>query len=177
MENFFLNGLILVLPILLIRFLLLSLLNKDAVKRAAFFPSTKGIEKSAYMVNILTTLLLLIVPFFLKISLRGLSGFLGLGILTLGLVSYTISIIQFARPNASGLTTTGLYSFSRNPMYVAFFLYFLGCCMLTNSLLLLIVLTAFQISVHFLIISEERWCKDQFGETYADYMQKVNRYI
>lgn len=177
MENFFLNGLILVLPIILIRFFLLSLLNKDAVKRAAFFPPTKGIEKVAYLVNILSTLSLLVVPFFLKINLHGLLGFLGIGILTLGLIFYIIAIIQFARPDTIGLNTTGLYSISRNPMYVAFFLYFLGCCMLTSSLLLLIILTVFQISVHFLIISEERWCKDQFGETYSAYMEKVNRYI
>lgn len=177
MENLFLNGIILVLPIILIRFFLLAFLNKDAVKRAAFFPPTKGIEKIAYTVNIVTTALLLIVPFFLKIKLHGLSGFLGLSILILGLVFYIISIIQFARPNITGLTATGLYSISRNPMYVAFFLYFLGCCMLTRSWLLLIILIVFQISVHFLIISEERWCKDQFGETYSEYSGKVNRYF
>jgi len=177
MENLFLNGIILVLPIILIRFFLLALLNKDAVKRAAFFPPTKGIEKIAYLVNILTTLLLLVVPFFLKIQLNGLLGFLGLGILTTGLVLYIIAIIQFAGPNITGLTTTGLYSISRNPMYVAFFFYFLGCCMLTSSWLLIIILIVFQISVHFLIISEERWCRDQFGETYAEYMEKVNRYF
>lgn len=177
MENLFLNGMILVLPIILIRFFLLALLNKDAVKKAAFFPPTKGIEKIFYLVNIITTLLLLVMPFFLKIRLNGLSGFMGFGILASGFVLYTIAIIQFASPNITGLTTTGLYSISRNPMYVAFFLYFLGSCILTSSWLLLIVLIVFQISVHFLIISEERWCRDQFGETYAEYMEKVNRYL
>lgn len=177
MEKLFLNGIILVLPIILIRFILLALLNKDATKRAAFFPPTKGIEKTAYLVNVVTTLLLLIIPFFLKIKLHGWSGFLGLGTLILGLIFYSISIIQFARPGISGLNTTGLYSISRNPMYVAFFIYFLGCCILTGSWLLLIILVVFQISVHFLIISEERWCKDQFGEKYLEYMESVNRYI
>jgi len=62
-------------------------------------------------------------------------------------------------------------------MYVDFFLYFLACCILTVSRVLFIVLVIFQISVHFLIISEERWCRKQFGEAYNDYLEKVRRYI
>jgi protein-S-isoprenylcysteine O-methyltransferase Ste14 len=172
-----LTGLILVLPILAVRFILLSFLNKDAVKRAAFFPPVRGIEKIAYLINILTTFLLLILPFFLKISLHGFSGYSGMVILVLGIILYIIAIIQFSRPDIEGFARYGLYRISRNPMYVAFFLYFLGCCLLTRSWLLLIILSIFQVSVHYLIISEERWCKDQFGESYSGYMKKVRRYI
>lgn len=177
MEKIFLNGIIIVLPILLIRFLLLSLLNKEAVKRAAFFPPVQGIEKMAYWINIITTFLLIVVPFFLKINPHGPMGITGLCFLILALILYSISIIQFARPDNTGLNKSGLYHISRNPMYVAFFLYFLGGCMLTRSWLLLIILLIFQISVHFLIISEERWCKEKFGELYNEYMEKVRRYL
>ena len=177
MENTFLTGLILISPILLIRFLLLSYLGKEAFNRAVFFPPTEGIERIAYWINILTTFSIIIVPFFLKIRLQGFVIIPGLCLLIFALVLYIVSIIQFARPNSSGLNISGLYSISRNPMYVAFFLYFLACCILTGSWLLLIVLVIFQISVHFLIISEERWCKKQFGETYIDYLGKVRRYI
>ncbi len=177
MEKVLLNGLILVLPILIIRFALLSLLNKEAVKRAAFFPPTNGIEKVAYWIYQLTTLSMLVSLFFLRIKIQGLSGFIGLGVLSLGLILYIISIIQFARPNNVGISITGLYSISRNPMYVAYFIYFIGCCILTGSWLFLVVLSIFQISVHFLIISEERWCIEQFGESYTTYMKNVRRYI
>jgi len=177
MEKVLLNGLILVLPILLIRFVLLSLLNKEAVKRAAFFPPTLGIEKVAYWINQLTTLSLLGVLLFSRIEINRLAGFIGLGLYSMGLILYIISIIQFARPDNTGLRMTGLYGISRNPMYVAFFLYFTGCCILTCSWLLLVVLIIFQISVHFLILSEERWCIGQFGETYTTYMKNVRRYI
>jgi len=177
MEKVLFNGLILVLPILLVRFALLSLLNKEAVKRAAFFPPTKGIEKVAYRINPVATLALLVIPLFSRIEINGLTGFTGLGLFFTGLVLYIISIIQFARPDNAGLCITGLYRISRNPMYVAFFLYFLGCCFLTSSRVLLVVLIIFQISVHFLILSEERWCTDQFGEKYTKYIEKVRRYI
>jgi protein-S-isoprenylcysteine O-methyltransferase Ste14 len=171
------NGTILVLPILITRFLLLALLNKEAVKRAAFFPPTRGFEKTAYRINVLTTLLLLIVPFFLQIKLNGISGISGLFFLICGLTLYAIAIVQFAKPDNYGLNNSGLYTITRNPMYVSFFLYFLGCCMLTSSRVLLLVLVVFQISVHFLIISEERWCIEKFGDSYRDYIKKVRRYL
>jgi len=177
MEKVLLNGFILVLPILIIRFALLSLLNKEALKRAAFFPPTKGIEKTAYWLNQLTTLSMLVLVFFLRIKIQGLTGFIGLGVSSLGLILYIISIIQFARPDNFGLSKTGLYSISRNPMYVAYLIYLIGCCILTGSWLLLLVLIFFQISVHFLILSEERWCTEQFGEPYTTYLKNVRRYI
>jgi protein-S-isoprenylcysteine O-methyltransferase Ste14 len=35
----------------------------------------------------------------------------------------------------------------------------------------------FQISSHWIILSEERWCVKQFGDEYIDYMKRVRRYI
>jgi protein-S-isoprenylcysteine O-methyltransferase Ste14 len=176
-ESTFLTGLLLITPILLIRFLLLSYHGKEALDRAAFFPPTKGIERIFYLINILTTIALLIVPFFLKIKFQGLLTITGFCLFVLAFALYTVSTLQFAKPNGSGLNESGLYSISRNPMYVAFFFYFLACCMITSSWLLFIILVVFQISMHFLIISEERWCKKQFGEAYNDYFRKVRRYI
>lgn len=176
MEKTFLTGIIIVVPILLVRFLLTSLLNKEAVSRAAFFPPTQGAEKPAYIVNLVTTLMLVVVPFFLRIDFSGSLGIAGLFLLILSLVMYGVSIVQFAKPDSAGLNTSGLYSFSRNPMYVAFFFYFLGGCMLTRSWLLFAILIVFQVSVHYMILAEERWCKEKFGVPYEDYMQKVRRY-
>ena len=172
-----LTGLLIVLPILLIRYLLTSLLNREAVKRAAFFPPTQGLENPAYWINIGTTLLLLVIPFFLTIKLTGFMGIAGIGLSLTALVLYGISIIHFARPDASGINRSGLYTVSRNPMYVAFFLYFLGACMLTRSWLLLAVLLIFQGSVHFMILAEERWCRETFGEPFINYLHKVRRYV
>lgn len=56
MESTFLTGLLIVAPILLTRYLLTSALSKEAVRRAALFPPTRGLEKPAYLVNTGTTL-------------------------------------------------------------------------------------------------------------------------
>ena len=84
-----------------------------------------------------------------------------------------------ARPwkTVTALVDTGIYRFTRNPMYVAYFVYFLGCVILTHSLILFLILMVFQISAHWIILSEERWCIRQFGDEYIKYMNKVRRYI
>ena len=87
------------------------------------------------------------------------------------------SIIDFAKPQDNGINKNGLYNYSRNPMYVAFFIYFLGCSLLINSIPYFIVLIIFQISVHYLILSEERWCIKEFGEKCINYMKRVSRYV
>lgn len=171
------TGLAIVIPILLTRYMLTSLLNKEAVKRAAFFPPVQGPEKPAYFVNIGTTLLLIVVPFFLRMELKGIMGITGACLSLTALILYGISIIHFAKPDAGGINRSGFYAFSRNPMYVAFFLYFLGACMLTRSWILTAILVVFQISVHFMILAEERWCKETFGEPFTEYMKRVRRYI
>lgn len=76
----------------------------------------------------------------------------------------------------NGINLNELYRVSRNPMYVAYFIYFLGCVFLTRSWILLALLISFQISAHWFILSEERWCIREFGEEYIKYMNKVRRY-
>ncbi len=76
-----------------------------------------------------------------------------------------------------GINLNGLYRVSRNPMYIAYFIYFLGCALLTHSLILLALLICFQVSAHWIILSEEKWCIKKFGEEYIKYMNKVRRYI
>lgn len=85
--------------------------------------------------------------------------------------------INYAKPKKNGININGLYRFSRNPMYVSYFVYFLGCAMMTDSWILLVLTVVFQISSHWIILSEERWCMAKFGKEYKDYMEKVRRYI
>jgi len=86
-------------------------------------------------------------------------------------------MINYSKPKINGINLNGLYRVSRNPMYIAYFIYFLGCVFLTQSWILLVLLICFQISAHWIILSEERWCIKKFGEEYIKYMNRVRRYI
>lgn len=171
------NVFLFIIPILLIRYGLLGILNKEALKRAAYFPPSLGKEKKAYWIYQISTLLILICLLFVKLVTNSSWFYVGLIIYILGLILYAVSIINYAKADKIGINLNGLYQVSRNPMYISYFLYFLGCVILTCSWILLGLLIIFQISAHWIILAEERWCIDQFGEKYLDYMNRVRRYI
>lgn len=169
---------ILLLPFFLIRFGLLSCLSKKAVQRAAHFAPVFGKERVAYWLYQLSNAALLVSLFFLKIVLSPSWLFLtGVGVYAVGALLLTLSVFAFAAPSENGLKQTGLYRFSRNPMYVSYFLFFLGCGLLAQSIPYLLFLVVFQLSAHWIILSEERYCLGQFGDAYEDYMKKVRRYL
>ncbi|MHC5216406.1 methyltransferase family protein [Enterococcus sp. LJL128] len=167
------NAFILMLPLLIIRFAILGVLNP----KAAYFAPLSGNERIAYYIYQVANLVLLIFPLFLKLTFKFPNSLLGLVVYLLGILLLLITTINFARPKNSGLRTHGLYYYSRNPMYVGYFFFYLGCATLTESLVLLISLVYFQISAHWIILSEERWCKKEFGEAYLNYCQQVRRYL
>lgn len=171
------NGFLLLIPFILIRFGLLSILNKEGLKRAAFFAPLIGKEKTAYCFYQISNILIFVYLFFLKITTDPYWFYAGLATYGLGVLLCFASVSNFAKPEENGINLKGLYRISRNPMYVAYFIYFLGCVLLTQSLLLLAILMVFQISAHWIILSEERWCIKKFGEEYKNYMNEVRRYI
>ncbi|TGA98444.1 isoprenylcysteine carboxylmethyltransferase family protein [Sporolactobacillus shoreae] len=171
------NAILLAIPIILIRFGLLYTLNKEALKRAAFFPPLTGGEKIAYWFYQLANILIFLYLFFLKIRVDSPWFSAGMIIYSLGIIFCIVSISNFAKPEKNGINLKGLYQVSRNPMYIGYFIYFLGCVLLTHSLILLTLLVIFQVSAHWIVLSEERWCVQEFGEEYINYMNKVRRYL
>jgi len=171
------NAFLTVIPLILIRFVLLSILDKEALKRAAFFAPLIGKEKAAYWFYQISNILIFVYLCFLEITNDSYWFYVGLVIYGLGVLLCLVSVSNFAKPTENGINLKGLYRVSRNPMYLAYFIYFLGCVLLTQSLIMLAILLIFQISAHWIILSEERWCVKKFGEEYINYMNKVRRYI
>lgn len=171
------NARILMIPFFFIRFALVGSLSKEALRRAAYFAPLEGNEKKAIVPYQLSTIFLILYPNVLKIQTETPSIILALLVYILGNVILTLSAVSFSKPEESGVNTKGIYRISRNPIYLGYFLYFLGCVLLTKSVLLFIGLLVFQFSTHWIILSEERWCLSQFGEEYTQYMEKVRRYL
>ena len=172
------TGFLLLAPFLLIRFGLLSYLGKEAVARAAHFPASFQEKHVIYWIYQLSSVGIFICSCFLTVSIEG-SVWLWIGTVLygLGLTVSTVSMFDFSAPAPNGMRRDGIYRFSRNPMYVSYFLCFAGCALLTRSLALWGFVMAFQISGHWLILAEEEWCLEQFGEEYRQYMRDVRRYI
>ncbi len=171
------NAILTVIPLILIRFVLLSIVDKESLKRAAFFAPLVGKEKAAYWLYQISNIMIFVYLYFLNIKTDSYWFYIGLAIYGLGVILCIFSVLNFAKPEENGINLKGLFQVSRNPLYVAYFIYFFGCVLLTQSLILLAILLVFQISAHWIIKSEERWCIQKFGEEYINYMNKVRRYI
>lgn len=171
-------GFLLVIPLFLIRFGLLYAVNKDALARAAHFAPLVDREKIAYGLYQISNVALIVYPCFLSIKLEPSYLFgAGAAVYGAGIVLLAVSTVQFAHPSPSGLLDRGVYRLSRNPMYVAYFLYFAGCALLLQSVTMLVLLAVFQASAHGIVKAEERWCLATFGDAYRAYMSTVRRYL
>lgn len=76
------------------------------------------------------------------------------------------------------LLTTGIYNYTRNPIYSAFTILSLGLILMANNYYLLILPFVYWIFLTILmILTEEKWLKEKFGKEYEEYKKKVNRCI
>jgi protein-S-isoprenylcysteine O-methyltransferase Ste14 len=171
------NAILTVIPIILIRYGLLSAISKEGLKRAGLFAPLLGKEKVAFWIYQIMTILILLFLLILKIRIDSVWSYIGLIIYISGIILYAVSTVNYAKPEINGINVNGLYRISRNPMYIAYFIYFLGCVLLTHSWILFGLLIIFQVSAHSIILSEERWCTKKFGAEYIKYMTRVRRYI
>jgi protein-S-isoprenylcysteine O-methyltransferase Ste14 len=79
---------------------------------------------------------------------------------------------------ANSLQTTGIYSVSRNPMYVSLLLFYIGLSFIIGNwwnLILLIILVL--IVQEYVIKREEKYLNRRFEQQYFDYKAKVRRWI
>ncbi len=167
---------ILLLPIFFVRYLLLLAVKKDALSRAAHYAPMKGAEQIAYLIYQAATLAIVAYSFFLFIDYSSNLFPYALVVYFIGLILYAVAVVNFAQ-DGPPVKTSGLYKFSRNPMYVAQFICFLGMSMLSGSIIMLGMVIIFQISAHWIILAEERWCIKTYGDYYLAYMQETRRYF
>lgn len=171
------NGAILLLPLFFIRYIIFALLNPQAIKDATFFAPLRANEKAAFLTYQFSQTLLVILPAFFKITTNHFLFPYGLFFYLLGLLILLISSINFSIPKNVSLKTHGIYKFSRNPMYISYFLIYVGCGILLHSIFYIIITVVFQIATHQIILSEERWCKKKFTKDYLQYLANVKRYL
>lgn len=76
------------------------------------------------------------------------------------------------------LVTDGLFRFSRNPMYLGFFLVLLGVGLAMGGLTPLLIPVAFFVIANVWYVPfEERALQAKFGAAYADYQRNTRRWL
>jgi protein-S-isoprenylcysteine O-methyltransferase Ste14 len=97
-------------------------------------------------------------------------------IATIGLV-YIIRGGKDRRVYAEELVTTGIFAHCRNPLYVGNILILVGLGIASNSLLFMAVFTPlFLFFWQAIVLAEENYLRDKFGEQYDQYCRRVSRW-
>ncbi|MBN2045571.1 MAG: isoprenylcysteine carboxylmethyltransferase family protein [Anaerolineales bacterium] len=78
---------------------------------------------------------------------------------------------------AGSIRRTGLYAFTRNPRIIFYTVLLLGYCLLWTNWLTLLWLAAFLFVGHMMIVTEEEYLLETYGQEYADYCREVPRYL
>jgi protein-S-isoprenylcysteine O-methyltransferase Ste14 len=102
----------------------------------------------------------------------------GLFLLFLSLVSFGKSFrVGIDQTDPDKLVTTGIFGFSRNPIYVAFGFVLLGQFLLFSNWILLVYLIAAIWLFHRQILREEKYLRSHYGQPYSEYCDRVRRYL
>lgn len=78
---------------------------------------------------------------------------------------------------STSLRTDGLFRFSRNPMYLGVFTTLLAAVLYTFSPILLLIAIYIIAIHHKIVLAEEEYLQNVFGDEYLTYCGKVRRYI
>ena len=102
----------------------------------------------------------------------------GLLLMLLSLVSFGKSFrVGIDTDNPDKLVTSGIFTFSRNPIYVAFWFVLLGQFLLFSNWILLIYIFAATWLFHRQVLREEEYLRSRYGQQYAEYCDQVRRYL
>jgi protein-S-isoprenylcysteine O-methyltransferase Ste14 len=110
--------------------------------------------------------------------------YFGAAFISVGILIITEAFIEFRsfrRVNglqADKVISTGVYRFSRNPQYLAMFLFLIGFSLIYRSIIAFTLTPIFMVIVNVVIIpGEEKYLEKTLGEKYIQYKKKVRRWV
>jgi len=121
----------------------------------------------------------IIYSIFLPLRLGATWFYVGLPIALVGLITLLTVWVSFATtPVGDEPITTGLYRYSRHPMYLTGFLMDIGIGIACDSWLFLLLAIASMLFSHVRFVGfEERLCLEKYGDDYREYMKRTPRWL
>ena len=111
---------------------------------------------------------------------------IGVALIALGLILMLAAFVQFLRKRTSvipwrpttAIIQSGPFRLTRNPVYVADTLIYVGVAVMMNSAWPLFMLPLVLVIIHRGVIQrEERYLEQKFGDDYISYKERVRRWI
>jgi protein-S-isoprenylcysteine O-methyltransferase Ste14 len=120
-------------------------------------------------------------------------GFLTIALIPIGAVLIIVGVAlavlarrefaQYSQPTDPGratskIVTTGVFSVSRNPIYLGVVFFLIGLALAANLPWVLVLLLPALVASHYVLITpEERYLAAKFGEEYYVYATTVHRWL
>ena len=141
---------------------------------------TSAFNKTERIMNIFGTFLFLglfVYSVFLPLQLRTAWFYVGLAMCVLGMVTWTIAIVNIADIPLGEPWNKGLYRYSRHPIYFSSFLILIGAGIASASWVFLVFSIVYVILIAIFVSTEEHFCLEKFGNSYREYMNRTPRWI
>jgi protein-S-isoprenylcysteine O-methyltransferase Ste14 len=158
----------------------IPLLLRIASKRGSTHDEDLDMSTSRRVITGSTKLLVfpvLIYSIFLPLKLGTTWFYIGLPVTLLGLVTRAIVLINWATTPPNKPIIMGLYRYSRHPMYLTDFLFFLGLGIATASWIFLLFSFLWLATNSALGNLEEKDCLEKYGDAYREYMNRTPRWL
>ncbi len=112
-------------------------------------------------------------------------AYAGVAVTFTGLVLFCIAMLTMKDSwrvgidvdSQTALVRGGIYRFSRNPAFTGFDLMFIGLSLTFSNIVVIVICVMNILSLHMLILHEEKFLAARFGEAYLKYKSSVPRYI
>jgi len=133
--------------------------------------------------KILTNLMVIIMfgsfiySIFMPIKLATIWFSTGLVIYLVGLVLIAITMINFATTPMNKPVTKGIYRYSRNPMFIGWFLLYFGIAIACISWVYIVITLSFVLIMAYLSPFEESITLEHYGKAYKEYMERTPKWI
>ena len=108
----------------------------------------------------------------------------GIGIASAFIMPFVLLRFKEAKTNfdprkpTTAIITTGPYRYSRNPSYVSLTMLYLGIAIAADSVWVLAALVPVLLVMHYgVILREEQYLAEKFGEAYLQYKRSVRRWL
>lgn len=116
---------------------------------------------------------------------NAIADFTGRGLVIIALVMFVAALASFGRSWRIGidhqhpgkLVTRGIFSLSRNPIFLSLDLLFLGFFLINPTPVMLLLFLAMAVGAHVQILNEERFLHGQYGASYEEYRRRTRRYL
>src|SRR4030066_852476 len=169
------NTWIFMVPSLLLMLLSLCLFIEKRAPAASMRMSKTKL--SFCLVSKFTYFAAVIYSVFLPLKLGTIWFYVGLPITLIGLVGNMITVVNWVNTPAGKPVTTGLYRFSRHPIYLTEVLLLLGVSIASTSWVFLLFPIIIGVGAVYFIKMEEAQCIGHYGNAYREYMDRTPRWI